>query len=66
MRNRIVESVLTALLLAILGAAWQTYNEVKLLRFEMNQLSKDLADLRKDSDWALSELSDAVQRQGKR
>ncbi len=55
-----MESVLTALLLGILGAAWTTYNEVKLLRFELNEASKDLRELRSDCDALWGEVNDAV------
>jgi hypothetical protein len=65
MKDRLVETVVTALLLGILGAAWGTYNEVKLLRFEMNQISKDLAELRGDSDRLWAEVSDQVQELSK-
>jgi hypothetical protein len=66
MKNRIIETIVTALLLAILGAAWGTYNEVKLLRFEMNEISKDLAELRGDSDRLWAEVSDQVQEFSKK
>jgi len=38
MRQRIVESVTVALLLAVLGAAISTYIEVKLLRNDVDRL----------------------------
>jgi len=60
MRNRIVESVVTALLLGILTAAWNTYNEVKELRHEVNGITRDLAELRGDSDRLWAEVSDQV------
>ena len=61
MRNRIIESVLTALLLGILGAAWTTYNEVKLLRFELNEASKDLKELRGDCDALWGNVNEFIQ-----
>jgi hypothetical protein len=66
MRDRLIETVVTALLLGILGAAWSTYNEVKALRFEINEISKDLAELRGDSDKLWAEVSDAVQELSKK
>lgn len=62
MRNRIVESVLTAVLLGILGAAWNTYNEVKELRFAAQAMQKDLSELRKDLDGLYAETSEQVQK----
>lgn len=38
MRQRIVESVTVALLLAVLGAAVSTYLEVKMLRHDLDRL----------------------------
>lgn len=38
MRQKIVESVITALLLAILGAALSTYVEVKQLRRDVDRI----------------------------
>ena len=61
MRNRIVESVLTALLLGILGAAWTTFNEVKQLRFETNEIGKDLKELRGDCDARWGNVNDFMQ-----
>lgn len=62
MKDRIVESLITALLLAILGAAWQMYVEVRDLRHDVNDLSADLKELRGDSDKLWSEVSDQVQK----
>lgn len=45
MRQRILESVVTALLLAIFGAAVSTYWEVKMLRRDVDEIRKDLDDL---------------------
>lgn len=54
MRQKILESVVTAAILGILGAAVSTYIEVRLLRHDVNELRKDL-----DGLWA--ETSEQVQ-----
>lgn len=51
----IFQSVVTALLLALLGAAASTYWEVKMLRRDVNELRHDL-------DVLYGETSDIAQR----
>lgn len=62
MRQRILESVLTAILLGLLSTAWGTYNEVRELRHDVNSLSKELAEMRGDLDGLYAEVSEQVQR----
>jgi len=42
MTRNIFQSVVTALLIAILASAFQTYVEVKMLRKDVNELRHDL------------------------
>jgi uncharacterized membrane protein YqjE len=66
MKEKIIENAMTAvivsLLLGIIGQVWNTYNEVRELRHDVNQLSKDLKELRGDLDGLWAETSDQVQR----
>jgi hypothetical protein len=50
MRNRIVESVAAALLVAILATAAKTYVEVQMLRHDVDRLQASLDQLWVDSN----------------
>ncbi|MGE5716720.1 MAG: hypothetical protein ACM369_08740 [Acidobacteriota bacterium] len=59
MRQRVLESVVTAILLGVLAGAWSTYTEVKMLRMEVTQHNKEIERLwdqvaeRTADQWAL-------------
>ncbi|OGO07977.1 MAG: hypothetical protein A2Y61_02560 [Chloroflexi bacterium RBG_13_60_13] len=57
MKNRILESVMTALLIAVLGAAVSTYIEVRMLRKDVDQLQKSLDELWADTSEQVQKLT---------
>ena len=59
MSREIFRSVITAALIALLGAAASTYWEVKMLR-------RDVDEIRKDLDRLYGETNDQVQRLDRR
>ena len=60
--ENVVAAVLTALSLGILGAAWSTYLAVRDTQRDVQELRKELGELRGDVDRLWAETSDLDQR----